>query len=38
MEQNWNDSIKLGEYELKNRIVMAAMTRQRCDPLTGIPN
>ncbi len=35
---NWNDTVKLGEYTLKNRIVLSAMTRQRCDPKDGIPN
>lgn len=34
----WNDKVQLGEYILKNRIVMGAMTRQRCNPNDGIPN
>lgn len=29
--------IKVGDLELRNRIVMAALTRQRCDYETGIP-
>ncbi|EAR89566.2 FAD/FMN-binding family oxidoreductase (macronuclear) [Tetrahymena thermophila SB210] len=32
------DSGKLGSIEVKNRLVMAAMTRCRGDPTTGIPN
>ncbi len=28
----------MGEIWLKNRICMAALTRQRCDPKDGIPN
>jgi 2,4-dienoyl-CoA reductase-like NADH-dependent reductase (Old Yellow Enzyme family) len=27
----------MGELVLKNRIIMAAMTRLRCDPKDGIP-
>ena len=37
MEKNWADEIKLGEYTLRNRVVLAALTRQRCDLKTGIP-
>ena len=37
MEKNWSDEVKLGEYTLKNRIVLSALTRQRCDPEKGIP-
>ena len=38
MEQiNWSDPVKLGEITLKNRIALAALTRQRCDPLDGVP-
>ena len=29
---------KLGDVILRNRIVMAALTRARCDPTTGVPN
>jgi N-ethylmaleimide reductase len=36
--KNWNDKILLGKYELKNRIVLSALTRQRCDIGVGIPN
>jgi 2,4-dienoyl-CoA reductase-like NADH-dependent reductase (Old Yellow Enzyme family) len=32
------DPIKLGPYVLKNRIVMAPMTRGRSDPFTNLPN
>jgi N-ethylmaleimide reductase len=31
-------SYKLGPYELQNRFVMAAMTRCRADPKTGVPS
>jgi N-ethylmaleimide reductase len=34
----WSTPLKLGEYTLKNRVVLAAMTRMRCDTKTGIPN
>ena len=34
----WSDRLKLGDHTLKNRVVMAAMTRLRCDPNDGIPN
>ena len=30
--------IKLGSQELRNRVVMAALTRMRADPVTGTPN
>ncbi len=29
---------KLGDIQLKNRIVMAALTRARADPVTAVPN
>ena len=32
------DPIQLGPYNLKNRLVMAAMTRCRADPKTCVPN
>ena len=32
----WSDRIKVGELELPNRIVMAALTRERCTP-AGVP-
>lgn len=38
MNKLWSDPIKLGQYTLKNRIILAAMTRVRCDPANGIPN
>jgi len=31
-------TIKMGAYELPNRVAMAAMTRMRADPITGTPN
>lgn len=36
--KNWSDKVMLGKYELKNRIVLAALTRQRCDIENGIAN
>ncbi len=30
--------LKLGDIQLKNRIIMGPMTRCRADPTTGIPN
>ena len=30
--------LKLGDIELKNRIIMAPLTRCRADPATGVPN
>jgi N-ethylmaleimide reductase len=32
------DCVKFGPYTLKNKVVMAAMTRQRADPKDGVPN
>lgn len=34
---NWSDTVLLGKMELKNRIVMPALTRERC-PVNGVPN
>ena len=34
---NWSDPVKMGEYTLKNRVVMESMTRMRCGK-EGIPN
>lgn len=34
---SWKDTLKMGKYYLKNRIILSAMTRVRCD-LDGIPN
>lgn len=34
----WTTPLKLGEYTLSNRVVLAAMTRMRCDTKTGVPN
>lgn len=36
--KSWADQVSLGKYLLKNRIVLSALTRQRCDILVGIPN
>ncbi len=38
MNKLWTDPLKIGKYTLKNRIILAAMTRARCDPANGIPN
>jgi N-ethylmaleimide reductase len=38
LNANWSDKVKMGEFLLKNRICMAALTRQRCNPENGIPN
>lgn len=35
---SWSDSLELGKYKLKNRVVLAALTRCRADPKTGVPN
>jgi 2,4-dienoyl-CoA reductase-like NADH-dependent reductase (Old Yellow Enzyme family) len=35
---NWSTPIKMGSLTIKNRVCMAALTRQRCNPLDGIPN
>lgn len=32
------DKYTLGDLKLKNRVVMASMTRNRCDPKDGVPN
>jgi 2,4-dienoyl-CoA reductase-like NADH-dependent reductase (Old Yellow Enzyme family) len=36
MEKLWSDTLKLGKISLKNRIVLSALTRVRCEP-DGIP-
>ena len=36
--KNWSDQVALGKYQLKNRVVLLALTRQRCDIGIGIPN
>lgn len=38
MSKTWSDPLDLGKYTLKNRLMLAAMTRMRCDPANGIPN
>ncbi len=38
MSIKWTDPLKIGAYTLKNRIIMSALTRMRCNPLDGIPN
>lgn len=35
--KNWGDHLMLGDIELKSRVCLAALTRQRCDPNNGIP-
>lgn len=35
--KSWGDHIKMGEYEFSSRVVMAALTRTRCNPQDGIP-
>lgn len=37
-EKSLFDRYQIGEIKVSNRIVMAAMTRLRADPNTGIPN
>ena len=32
------DEITVGDLKLPNRIMMAALTRMRADPATGVPN
>lgn len=34
--KNWSDHVHMGEIEFKNRVCLAALTRQRCDPKDGI--
>lgn len=36
-QANWSDPLQLGDFPLKNRVFMAALTRERCDPKNGIP-
>ncbi|HEX7910915.1 MAG TPA: alkene reductase [Paraburkholderia sp.] len=33
-----NDSVRIGRYTLRNRLVMAPMTRSRADDATGVPS
>lgn len=35
--KSWSDKVNLGKYQLKNRIVLSALTRQRCND-SGVPN
>lgn len=37
MEARWDDKLQMGDLVLNNRIVMAALTRERCDPNLCIP-
>jgi len=37
-EKSLFDQVQVGDITLSNRIVMAAMTRLRADPKTGVPN
>lgn len=36
MERLWTDNLRLGKILLKNRVVLSALTRARCE-LDGIP-
>jgi len=36
-EKGWFDQLSIGKTKIPNRICLAAMTRQRCDPKTGVP-
>ena len=36
-KKQWTDTLKMGEIILNNRVCMAALTRQRCDPKDGVP-
>jgi N-ethylmaleimide reductase len=36
--KNWSDKVQLGKYQLKNRVVLSALTRQRCEIGEGIAN
>ena len=38
MDINWPDNIQLGDLTLSNRVIMAALTRERCDPSNCVPN
>ena len=34
---NWSDKVQMGDFTFDNRIVMASLTRERCDPKDSIP-
>lgn len=36
MGKSWSDTVNLGDIELKNRVVLSALTRVRCDS-DGVP-
>jgi N-ethylmaleimide reductase len=36
-DAQWSDSIQMGDLLLENRIVMASLTRCRCNPDNNIP-
>ena len=36
--KSWFDNLNLGPLKLKNRMLMAPLTRMRCDRKTSIPN
>ncbi len=38
MQKLWSDTLQLGKYTLKNRVLLSALTRVRTDPKTGVPN
>ena len=36
-DRKWEDQVQVGDLIAKNRLMMAALTRQRCDPNLNIP-
>ena len=34
---NWTSALQLGDLTIPNRVIMAALTRERCDPNLCIP-
>ena len=38
MQKLWSDTLQLGKYTLKNRVLLSPMTRVRCDPADGVPD
>lgn len=37
MQKKLTDTVKLGDFVLKNRVVLSALTRTRCNPQDGVP-
>ena len=33
----WDDKITVGDFHIRNRVMMAALTRMRCDPYLNVP-